>query len=226
MLAVGRRGDAVKKYLRERNPRYGDWEFRGNRPGEAVAFGVHPIGTYKGVWKLFICCVVDTYSSCVSAKVYDTRASIDPTEILERARDFYDGFGLKIDRIKIHMRPYKNAERMIRLESYLEDYKVDEGTEADIHWRKALRLGPDRTRKEASGFVRHFSRMAKCQFFDPIYRPRSVKLAEMQNDFDEWLTKYNQVEKLLGYHTAGATPMQMIETAQSARSCSELQSEC
>ena len=158
------------------------------------------MGHFKGVGKVYLQAVVDTFSSyafglLATSKQPETAALLLHNEVLP----FY-------------------TERQIPISALLTDNGREFcGTEAhpyelylalnDIEHRRTQVRRP-----QTNGFVERFNRTVLEEFFREVFRERFYESVEaLQQDLDRWLQYYNTERPHQGYRNQGRRPIETIE---------------
>lgn len=202
----------IGKFVRSKNARVRDHKFTGDKPGEAIAFGVLKLGNLAGIGRVVICCVVDSYSSVAFASLHGSISEIPPTDLIDRARLFFDVLDLHVTRIKFHQSFFQTPQKKRALEKYFGDNGITQtdGADAERIKRQNPLFDKTKTPPEPSGFVQHFFRIARAEFFNARDRRQAHDLTALRVEFDDWLMNYNQFYPLQGYPTYGCTAQQML----------------
>ena len=174
-----------------------------SRPGELLNQDTFYWGTLKGVGKVYVQVVIDTFCSLAFAKVYTSKMPITACDLLyERVLPFYEALGVEIGAVltdngrefcgKPDSHPF---ELLMALE--------------DIEHRTTKVRSP-----QTNGFVERMNRT----LLDECFRVEGRKTwyltpAEIQRDLDRFLAYYNLERSHQGYRLKGRTPAQALREA-------------
>jgi transposase InsO family protein len=177
-----------------------------SRPGELLNQDTFYWGTLKGVGKVYVQVVVDTFCSLAFAKVYTSKMPITACDLLyERVLPFYEALGVEIGSVltdngrefcgKPDSHPF---ELLLALE--------------DIQHRTTKVRSP-----QTNGFVERMNRT----LLDECFRVEGRKTwyvtpSEIQRDLDRFLAYYNLERSHQGYRLKGRTPAQALREALGA----------
>jgi transposase InsO family protein len=185
--------------IEKANPCFRERHVESSRPGELLCQDTFFVGTFKGVGKVYLHTVVDTYSSygfgfLHTSKVPEAAVAVLHNDVLP----FY-------------------AERAIPVEKVL----TDNGREfcgTDTHPYELYLALADLTHKrtkvrhpQTNSFVERFHRTAKEEFFEVALRETFYESVEaLQTDFDRFLVHYNTERPHQGYRNMGRRPIDTI----------------
>jgi transposase len=194
------------KLIKSANPRYRDCEMRGALPGEGLAFGIVAIDGFGTFNRLWLACVVDTYSNYVHASVHASRPTTDAFYLLEEAMQHYSKLGYKTSRIRIHTRSFSKEKNIAKLKKYAMDRGI---IRSDVlfehHWKAS---------NKRSGFVLHLKKLIQESYVNEWDRRQRPSLSELRDGFGTWLRDFNQTSALPGYPTMDKSPQMMIAAAE------------
>jgi len=185
------------KELERLNPCLKERHVESPRPGYLLCQDTFYVGHFKGIGRVYLQAVVDTYCSLGFAKLYTSKEAITAADLLnDRVIPFYQDHKITIE----HILTDNGSEYCGRkLEHY---YQVL----LTLHGIKHRRTKVARPR--TNGFVERFNRTILNEFFRGILRRKFyTKLQDLQKDLDQWLTEYNTKRPHLGYRNMGKTPM-------------------
>jgi transposase InsO family protein len=166
----------------------------------ALAQDTFYVGHLKGVGKVYLQAVVDTYGSYAfaylhAAKVPEHAALVLHNNVLPQ----YQKWGLTVGAILTD-----NGREFCGTESH--PYEVYLALN-DIQHRRTKVKSP-----RTNGFVERFNRTILDEFLRPAFRQRfyaSVKV--LQKDLDKWLKFYNQERPHQGYRNMGKRPIDTVQ---------------
>ena len=173
------------------------------RPGELLNQDTFYWGTLKGVGKVYVQVVVDTFCSLAFAKIYTSKMPITACDLLyARVLPFYEALGVEIGAVltdngrefcgKPDSHPF---ELLLALEG--------------IEHRTTKVRSP-----QTNGFVERMNRT----LLDECFRVEGRKTwyvtpDEIQRDLDRFLAYYNLERSHQGYRLRGRTPAQALREA-------------
>lgn len=172
-------------------------------PGELLNQDTFYWGTLKGVGKVYVQVVVDTFCSLAFAKVYTSKMPITAADTLyERVLPFYEALGIPVQAVltdngrefcgKPEQHPY---ELMLAME----------GIE-----HRTTKIATPRT----NGFVERMNRTLLDECFRVAGRQTwYITPGEIQRDLDTFLRYYNLERSHQGYRLRGRTPAQALREA-------------
>jgi transposase InsO family protein len=174
-----------------------------SRPGELLNQDTFYWGTLKGVGKVYVQVVIDTFCSLAFAKVYNSKMPITACDLLwDRVLPFYEALGVPVGAVL-----------------------TDNGREfcgrADRHPYELL-LALDeiehRTTKVRSprtnGYVERMNKTLLDECFRVAGRVTWYQaIDEIQADLDRFLAYYNLQRSHQGYRLKGRTPVQALREA-------------
>ena len=173
------------------------------RPGELLNQDTFYWGTLKGVGKVYVQVVVDTFCSLAFAKVYTSKMPITAAEVLhERVLPFYEALGIPVGAVltdngrefcgKVDRHPYELLLAM-------------EGIE-----HRHTKVRTPRT----NGFVERMNRTLLDECFRVAGRQTwFIEPAEIQAVLDKFLEFYNRERTHQGYRLKGRTPVEALTAA-------------
>jgi len=174
-----------------------------SRPGELLNQDTFYWGTLKGVGKVYVQVVVDTFCSLAFAKVYNSKMPITACDLLwDRVLPFYEAVGVPVGAVltdngrEFCGRPEKHPyELLLALE--------------DIEHRTTKVRSP-----RTNGFVERMNRTLLEECFRVAGRTTWYeRIDEIQADLDRFLAYYNLERSHQGYRLRGKTPAQALREA-------------
>jgi transposase InsO family protein len=135
------------------------------------------VGTLKGVGRLYMQAVVDTYSSFAFAKLDTAKIAITAADIVfDRVLPFFAGEGLVVNAILTdNGKEYKGRLDEHPYELLLSLHDIE---------HRFTKVGTPRT----NGFVERFHRTVLDEFFREAFRKKFyASVDELQTDLDAWL---------------------------------------
>ena len=187
--------------IEKANPCFAERHIESSKPGELLGQDTFLVGTLKGVGKVYLQAVVDTYGSYAFGylhvgKVPEQAVAILHNDVLPQ----YQEWGLKVSAILTdNGREYCGREHH-PYELYL--------ALNDIEHRKTKIKSP-----RTNGFVERFNRTALDEFFRKIFREKYYESVEaLQKELDAWLNYYNYERPHQGYRNLGKRPFDTVKS--------------
>jgi transposase InsO family protein len=185
--------------IEKANPCFAERHVESSRPGELLSQDTFYVGQLKGVGKVYLHSVVDTYGSYAFGFLHTSKQPEAAVAVLHNdVLPFY-------------------AEREISVAKIL----TDNGREfcgTDSHpFELYLSLNDIRhkrtkvNRPRTNGFVERFHRTILDEFFRQTFRTKLyTNVAELQADMDAWLLHYNTERPHQGYRNMGRRPLDTV----------------
>jgi len=185
--------------IEKANPCFRERHVESSRPGQLLAQDTFYVGHLKGVGKVYLQAVVDTYGSYAfaylhTAKVPEHAALVLHNDVLPQ----YRRWGLKVSAVLTdNGREYCGTERH-PYELYLALNDIEHRT---------TKVNRPRT----NGFVERFNRTVLDEFLRPAFRETFYEsVAALQKDLDKWLKFYNRERPHQGYRNLGKRPIDTV----------------
>ena len=188
-------------FLEKLNPSFRERHVESGRPGELLCQDTFFVGTFKGVGKVYLHAVVDTYGSYAFGFLHVTKQPEAAVAVLHNdVLPFYRDLGLEVGAVLTdNGREFCGTER-----HPYELYLALNGVE-----HRRTRVRSPRT----NGFVERFNGTVLEEFFRPALRERFYETVEaLQADLDAWLVHYNRERPHLGYRNQGRRPWETIDS--------------
>jgi len=189
------------KLLEKANPCYRERHVESSYPGYLLSQDTFSVGVIKGVGRIYLQAVVDTYGSYAFGKLYTSKLPETAVDVLyDRVLPFYETQGLKVEHILTdNGREYCGRAMIHPYQIFLELY--------DIKHRRTKVATP-----RTNGFVERFNRTVLDEFFRETFRKKLyVSVEELQVDLDKWLDYYNNQRPHRGYRNMGKRPIETIK---------------
>jgi len=169
-------------------------------PGYLLCQDTFEVGCIKGVGKIYMQAVVDTYGSFGFAKLYTSKMPTTAADIMiDRVIPFYRAFDIPIRRMLTD-----NGGEFCG-KGFKHDYELVLQIFGIEH--KRIRVGMPQT----NGFVERFNRTVLEEFFCVAFRKKwYTTLEELQQDLDTYLWHYNFQRPHLGYKLKGKRPIEVL----------------
>jgi transposase InsO family protein len=187
------------KAIEKANPCFKERHVESSQPGELICQDTFYVGHLKGVGKVYLQAVVDTFGSYAfgylhTGKIPEHAAAIIHNDVLPK----YSEWGITVGAVLTdNGREYCGKDHH-PYELYL--------ALNDIEHRKTRVRSP-----RTNGFVERFNRTVLDEFFRPAMRTKYYEsLDSLQDDLDQWLHFYNHERPHLGYRNRGKRPVDTI----------------
>jgi transposase InsO family protein len=187
-------------FLEKLNPCFRERHVESGHPGELLSQDTFMVGTLKGIGRVYLHAVVDTFGSYAFGFLHVSKQPEAAVAVLHNdVLPFYDKLDLPVKAILTdNGREFCGTERH-PYELYL--------ALNDIEHRRT-KVGSPRT----NGFVERFNGTVLEEFFQPKLRSQLYESVEaLQADLDAWLHHYNHERPHLGYRNQGRRPWETVE---------------
>ncbi len=188
------------KAIEKANPCFRERHVESEAPGQLLSQDTFYVGFLKGVGKVYMQSVVDTYGSYAFAylhtgKLPEHAAAVLHNDVLPQYKDW----GIEVKTVLTdNGREYCGRESH-PYELYLELNDIE-------HRKTAVR------RPQSNGFVERFHRTVLDEFFRVALRSNFYEnIKKLQQDLDKWLDHYNNERPHLGYRNRGKRPIDTIK---------------
>ena len=187
-------------WLEKANPTFRERHVESSRPGELLCQDTFYVGRLKGVGKVYLHAVVDTFSSYAfgylhTSKQPEAAALVVHNDVLP----FYQARDLPLKAILTD-----NGREFCGTEAH--PYELYLALN-DIDHRRTKVRSP-----QTNGFIERFNRTALDEFFRIAFRTTFYESVEhLQTDFDQWLVTYNTERPHQGYRNMARRPIETIE---------------
>jgi hypothetical protein len=185
--------------LEKANPCYRERHVESSRPGELLAQDTFFVGSFKGVGKVYLHTVVDTYSSYAFGFLHTSKVPEAAVAVLHNdALPFYAAFGITVETILTD-----NGREFCGTDTH--PYELYLALNDLTHRRTKVR------HPQTNGFVERFHRTVKEEFFEVALRETFYATTDdLQADLDRWLIHYNTERPHLGYRNLGRRPLDTV----------------
>jgi len=184
------------RLLEKHNPAFKERHVESLHPGYLLSQDTFYVGTLKGVGRVYLQAVVDTYSSLAFGKLYTAKIPITAADLLnDRVLPFYDKEQVPITTIL--------TDRGTEFKGKLESHPYELFLQLNDIEHRLCKVGTPRT----NGFVERFNRTILDEFFREAFRKKFyASVEELEVDLDAWLHKYNHERPHRGYRNLGRRP--------------------
>jgi len=184
------------RLLEKHNPEYAERHVKTLYPGYLLCQDTFYVGTLKGVGRLYLQAVVDTYSSFAFAKLYTSKIAITAADMMnDRVLPFFSKESISINAVLTdNGKEYKGKHEEHPYELFLALNDIE---------HRFTKVGTPRT----NGFVERFNRTVLDEFFREAFRKKFYpSVEELQVDLDKWIDHYNHERPHRGYRNQGRRP--------------------
>jgi transposase InsO family protein len=195
------------KLLEKANPCFKERHVESRYPGYLLCQDTFSVGVIKGVGRVYLQTVVDTYGSYAFAKLYTSKLAETAVDVLyDRVLPFYESHGLTVEHILTdNGREFCGRAMIHPYQIFLDLYDIKHRT---------TKVATPRT----NGFVERFNRTVLDEFFREAFRKKLyLSIEELQVDLDTWLQYYNTERPHRGYRNMGRRPIETIEQGKKVR---------
>lgn len=192
------------RFLEKANPCFRERKVESLYPGYLLSQDTFHVGRIKGVGRIWLQAVVDTYGSFAFGKLYTSKLPETAVDVLyERVLPFYESQGLKVEHVLTdNGREYCGRPMIHPYQIFLEFNDI-------VHRRTKV------ARPRTNGFVERFNRTILDEFFRETFREKFyTSVEELQDDLDRWLHHYNYERPHRGYRNMGRRPIETIEAGK------------
>lgn len=189
------------RLLERANPCFRERRVESPCPGYLLSQDTFMIGTIKGVGRIYLQAVVDTYGSYAFAKLYTSKLPETAADVLyDRVLPFYESHGLRMERILTdNGREYCGRPVIHPYQIFLELNDIE---------HRRTKVATPRT----NGFVERFNRTVLDEFLREAFRKKLyASVEELQVDLDKWVECYNNQRPHRGYRNMGRRPIETLE---------------
>jgi transposase InsO family protein len=185
--------------IEKANPCFRERHVESSRPGELLAQDTFFVGHLKGVGKVYLHAVVDTYSSHAFGFLHTSKQPEAAVAVLHNdALPFYQERELPVGAVLTD-----NGREFCGTETH--PYELYLALNDIEHRRTRV------ARPQTNGFVERFNRTVLDEFFRVAFRTKLYESVEaLQADLDAWLVYYNTERTHQGYRNMGRRPLETI----------------
>lgn len=187
-------------WIEKANPCFRERHIESSRPGEVLSQDTFYVGVLKGVGRVYLHAVVDTYGSYAFGFLHTTKQPEAALAVVHNdVLPFYREKELPVDAILTDNGREFCGKDTHPYELYLELNDIE-------HRKTQVR------RPQTNGFVERFNRTVLDEFFRIAFRKKLYESVEvLQVDLDAWLVHYNTERPHQGYRNQGRRPIETIE---------------
>lgn len=184
------------KLLEKHNPAFKERHVESKHPGYLLCQDTFYVGRVKGVGRIYLQAVVDTFCSLAFGKLYTSKLPITAVDIIYgRVLPFYEAEEVTIlNMLTDNGTEFKGKPDSHHFELFLALNDIE---------HRYCKVGTPRT----NGFVERFNRTVLDEFFRTAFRTKLyASIEELQVDLDAWLHHYNHERPHRGYRNMGRRP--------------------
>ena len=188
-------------FLEKLNPCFRERHVESGAPGELLSADTFFVGTLKGIGKVYLHAVVDTYGSYAFGFLHVSKQPEAAVAVLHNdVLPFYRNLDLPVSAILTdNGREFRGTERH-PYELYLDLNGIE-------HRRTRVKI------PKTNGFVERFNGTVLEEFFRVTMRETFYDTVEaLQADLDAWLVHYNTERPHLGYRNQGRRPIDTLNS--------------
>lgn len=185
--------------IEKANPCFRERHVESSRPGELLAQDTFYVGTLKGVGRVYLHVVVDTYGSFAFGFLHTSKQPEAAVAVLHNeALPFYQEQGLTVAALLTDNGREFCGTDTHPFELYLQLNDIE-------HRTTRVR------RPQTNGFVERFNRTVLDEFFRIAFRTTMYESIEsLQTDLNTWLHYYNHERTHQGYRNCGKRPIDTV----------------
>jgi transposase InsO family protein len=187
------------KFIEKQNPAFREKHVESSRPGELLCQDTFQVGHIKGVGKVYLHVVVDTYSSLAFGFLHTTKRPEAAVAVLHNdVLPFYQERDIPVAAVLTD-----NGREFCGTDSH--PYELYLALNEVEHRRTKVR------KPQTNGFVERFNRTVLDEFCRTAFRTKFYESVEqLQTDLDQWLHHYNFERPHQGYRNLGRRPIDTI----------------
>ena len=187
-------------YIEKLNPSFRERHVESSAPGELLCQDTFYVGMPKGVGRVYMHAIFDTYGSYAFGFLHTTKQPEAAVSVLHNdALPFYEENEIPVNAILTD-----NGREFCGMEAHPYELYLELN---DIEHRRTKVRHP-----QTNGFVERFNRTVLDEFFRIAFRKKLYEnVASLQVDLDAWLKEYNYERPHLGYRNQGRRPWETVE---------------
>lgn len=180
------------------NPCFGERHLESSSPGELLCQDSMCVNYIKGIGRIYMQAVVDTYGSYAFATLQLDRSPEHAVAVLgDLVMPCFERWGLIVSTILTGSDSQYCGQGRHPFEAYLALNDIEHLT---------VKAGSPK-----NGFVEKFRRTFVDEFMQPSLRSgRNVSIESLQEELDAWLKRYNEEGAQGGYRNMGKCPNEMV----------------
>lgn len=181
--------------IEKMNPAFRERHVESRKPGQLLCQDTFLVGVMKGVGRIYLQTVIDTYGSFAFGYLHTTKKPEQAVFLLHNeVLPFY-----KKARIRVSALLTDNGREYCGTEAHPFEMYL---SLCDIEHRKTKVRRP-----QTNGFVERFNRTVLDEFFRPAFRKKMyTSVGQLQRDLNKWIQFYNYERPHRGYRNMGKRP--------------------
>lgn len=186
----------IEKY----NPCFRERHVESSRPGELLAQDTFYVGCIKGVGRIYLHAIVDTYGSYAFGFLHTSKIPECAVSVLHNdALPFYQQKSIPVQAILTDNGREFCGKDTHPYELYLSLNDIE-------HRRTKIRT------PRTNGFIERFNRTVLDEFFRIVFREKYFEtVGALQQELDQWLHHYNYERPHQGYRNRGNRPIETVQ---------------
>ncbi|BAQ71307.1 integrase, catalytic region [Rhodovulum sulfidophilum] len=186
-------------FLEKQNPCFRERHVESGTPGELLSADTFFVGTLKGIGKVYLHAVVDTFGSYAFGFLHISKQPEAAVAVLHNdVLPFYRALDLPVKAVLTD-----NGREFCGTEKHPYELYLD--LNAIEHRRTKVRT------PKTNGFVEQFNGTVLEEFFRVKMRETFYETVEaLQADLDAWLVHYNTERPHMGYRNMGRRPIETV----------------
>jgi len=187
------------QFIEKQNPAFRERHVESSRPGELLCQDTFQVGHLKGVGRVYLHVVVDTYGSSAFGFLHTTKRPEAAVAVLHNdVLPFYEERAIPVQTVLTD-----NGREFCGTENH--PYELYVALNEIEHRRTKVR------KPQTNGFVERFNRTVLDEFFRSAFRTQFYESVEqLQADLDVWLADYNNERPHQGYRNLGRRPIDTV----------------
>jgi transposase InsO family protein len=187
-------------FLEKQNPCFRERHVESTQPGELLCQDTFFVGSLKGIGKVYLHAVVDTYGSYAFGFLHVSKQPEAAVAVLHNdVLPFYHRLDLPVNAVLTD-----NGREFCGTEAH--PYELYLALNEIEHRRTRVRT------PRTNGFVERFNGTVLDEFFRVKMREKVYASVEaLQDDLDQWLHHYNRERPHLGYRNQGRRPWDTVK---------------
>lgn len=192
--------------IEKANPAFRERHVESSRPGELLSQDTFYVGRLKGVGRVYLHTVVDTFGSYAFGFLHTSKQPEAAVAVLYNdVLPFYQEQAIPVEKILTD-----NGREFCGTDSHPFELYLQLN---EIQHKRTKVAHP-----QTNGFVERFHRTVLDEFFRLAFRTKFYETVEaLQKDLDDWLAEYNTQRPHQGYRNRGRRPLQVIQDYLSQR---------
>jgi transposase InsO family protein len=186
--------------IEKANPAFKERHVESSHPGELLSQDTFYVGTLKGVGRVYLHTVVDTYGSYAFGFLHTSKQPEAAVAVLHNdVLPFYEALAIPVEKVLTD-----NGREFCGTDSHPYELYLQLN---EIRHKRTKVAHP-----QTNGFVERFHRTVLDEFFRVAFRTKFYETVEaLQTDLDAWLMEYNTQRPHQGYRNRGKRPMDVIQ---------------